>query len=81
VSHAIKREYGDKISTEYVDLANTAVREQHKDIVQMAKDRYMRFPVVMVNGEVVVHGSLDYYSLSAMINKRLSAIESGSARH
>jgi hypothetical protein len=39
----------------------------------MAKDRYMRFPLVFVNGEVVFHGSLDYYSLSAAIDKRLDA--------
>jgi disulfide oxidoreductase YuzD len=73
VSSAIKREYGSKITTEYVDLANPAIREQHKDIVVMAKDRYMRFPLVFINGEVVFHGSLDYYSLSAAIDKRLDA--------
>lgn len=65
---------------EYVDLANPAIREQHKDVVQLAKDRYMRFPVVMMSSKVVVHGSLDYYTLSALIQKRLSAIESGPAK-
>ena len=62
------------MTTEYVDLANPAIRERHTDILQTAKDRYMRFPLVYINGEVVFHGSLDYYSLSAAIDKRLNAL-------
>jgi disulfide oxidoreductase YuzD len=72
VSSAIKREYGDRVASEYIDLATPAIRERHQDVVQMAKERYMRFPLVMVDGEVVFNGSLDYYSLSALINRRLN---------
>ena len=64
------------MATQYVDLANPAIREQHKDILAMAKDRYMRFPLTMINGEVVFHGSLDYYSLSSAIDKRLGVPKS-----
>ena len=45
------------------------------DILQTAKNRYMRFPLVYINGEVVFHGSLDYYSLSDAIDKRLNALK------
>ena len=60
---------------EYIDLAHPAVREQHPDILQLAKDRYMRFPLVMVDGEIISHGGLDYYSLSSLIDKRLTALQ------
>ncbi len=59
------------MATEYVDLSNPAIREKHKDIVAMAKDRYMRFPLVFIDGDIVFHGTLDYYSLSSAIDKRL----------
>lgn len=77
VANAIEREHGDIVSAEYIDLADTANRERHKDILDAAKERYLRFPITMINGEFVFHGSLDFYSLSAAINKRLSDVDSG----
>ena len=60
------------MATQYVDLANPAIRQQHPDILAMAKDRYMHFPLTMIDGEVVFQGSLDYYALSSAIDKRLA---------
>ena len=45
----------------------------------MAKDRYMRFPLIMIDGEIVFHGSLDYYSLAAAIDRRLGALKAKKA--
>ncbi len=59
------------MSLEYIELADNGSREQYRDVIQMARRKYMRFPLVMVNGEVVFHGSLDYYSLSAVIKRML----------
>ena len=56
---------------EYIELADNTSRERHKDIVQLARKKYLRFPLVMVNGEVVFHGTLDYYSLGAVIRRLL----------
>lgn len=56
---------------EYVELADSGSREQYQDIIKMARKKYMRFPLVMVNGEVVFQGILDYYSLSAVIRQQI----------
>jgi disulfide oxidoreductase YuzD len=75
VARAIEREYGGNVSMQYVELATPEARETHKDIIQLTRKRYLRFPLVMIEDELLYHGSLDYYSLSAAIKARLS--ESG----
>jgi len=63
---------------EYIELADGASREKYRDIIQMARRKYMRFPLVMINGEIAFHGSLDYYSLGAAIKRLLPQLRSGS---
>lgn len=72
VSRAIEREYGSAVSMEYIELATPEAREQYQEIVQLARKRYLRFPLIMMGGELIYHGSFDYYSLSAAIKMRLS---------
>jgi len=79
VSRAIEREYGTTVAMEYIELANPATREKHKDIVELARKKYLRFPLIMIDGEVVFHGSLDYYSLMAVINRRLEELKKSKA--
>lgn len=74
VARALEREYGTDVSMEYIELSNPEARNQHEDIIKLARKKYMRFPVVMVGGEVVCHGSLDYYRLDAIIAKRLKGV-------
>ena len=75
VSRALEREYGTDVSMEYIELSNPETRNQYKDIIKLARKKYMRFPLVMLDGEVVFHGSLDYYSLAAIIIQRLEELQ------
>ena len=75
VWQAIEREYGGAVSMEYIELATPQAREAHREIIQLARRKYLRFPLVMMDGELVYHGGLDYYSLSAMIKARLNERE------
>jgi len=72
VSRAIEREYGRAVSMEYVELATPEAREEYRKVIQLARKKYLRFPLVMMEDELVYHGSLDYYSLSAAIKTRLN---------
>ena len=75
VSRALEREYGTDVSMEYIELSNPETRNQYKDIIKLTRKKYMRFPLVMLDGEVVFHGSLDYYSLAAIIIQRLEELQ------
>ena len=75
VSRALEREYRTDVSMEYIELSNPEIRDQYKDIIQLARDKYMRFPLVMVDGEIVSNGSLDYYFLVAIIVQRLKELQ------
>ena len=75
VSRSLEREYGTDVSMEYIELSNHETREQHKDIIKLTRKKYLRFPLVMIDGEVVLHGSLDYYSLAAIIVQRLKELQ------
>jgi len=81
IARAIEREYGSSVTMEYFDLSRPELREQYESVVTRVKEKYMRYPLVMIDGEVVFNGSLDYYSLSAAINKRLSALRSKAAEN
>ena len=75
VSRSLEREYGTDVSMEYIELSNPETRNQYKDIIKLARKKYMRFPLVMIDGEIVFHGSLDYYSLAAIIIQRLKELQ------
>ena len=75
VSRDLEREYGTDVSMEYIELSNPETRNQYKDIIKLTRKKYMRFPLVMLDGEVVFHGSLDYYSLAAIIIQRLEELQ------
>ena len=77
VARAIEREHGRAVSMEYIELSTPEAREEHRDIIQLARRKYLRFPLVMLDGELIYHGGLDYYSLSAAIEARLDELHGG----
>lgn len=74
VSRAIEREHGRAVSMDYIELSTAEARDKHQEIIQLARKKYLRFPLVMLNGELAYHGGLDYYSLSALIKARLDEL-------
>jgi len=75
VSSCLELEFGTDVSMEYIELSSPETRTRHKDIIELARKKYLRFPLVMLDGEVVFNGSLDYYSLAAIIMQRLNELQ------
>jgi disulfide oxidoreductase YuzD len=56
----------------YYDAALSEVQEQFKTVLQMASDRYLPHPLVLVDDEIVAAGHVDAYGIAAYVSQQLS---------
>jgi len=56
----------------YFDAARPEVREQFKTVLQAASDRYLPYPLVLVDDEIIAAGHVDAYGIAAYVSQQLS---------
>jgi disulfide oxidoreductase YuzD len=61
---------------EYVDLADIDAQSQYSDLLNMAQEQNLPYPLVTVNGELSLTGSAHYYHILPLVERELSRQES-----
>jgi disulfide oxidoreductase YuzD len=56
----------------YFDAALHEVQEQFKTVLQAAADRYLPYPLVLVDDEIVAAGHVDAYGIAGYVSQQLS---------
>lgn len=54
-----------------MNLAETANREKYENVLEAIDRHRLPLPLVAVNGEVKMAGGVDYYAISAAVEKLL----------
>jgi disulfide oxidoreductase YuzD len=64
--------YGDKVDLSYYDAAVPAVQEQFREVLDIAVDRYLPYPLVLVDDRLVMAGHVDAYGIASLVTEKLS---------
>jgi disulfide oxidoreductase YuzD len=64
--------YGDKVDIQYYDAALPEVQGQFREVLDLARDRYLPHPLVLVEGQIVMAGHVDAYGIASMVTDKLS---------
>ncbi len=67
--------YGDQVDVSYYDAALLAVQERFREILDLANERYLPHPLVLVNDQLVMAGHVDAYGIASMVTEKLSQEE------
>jgi disulfide oxidoreductase YuzD len=65
----IERVYGDRVSVDYYDAAEPAVRTDFNQVVAQAEEHYWPYPLVLVNEKPVMAGHVDAYGLMGLLRE------------
>lgn len=65
--------YGQAVQIEYVDLTEPKNRERFSDLLAVAEDRNLPYPLVAVNGLLRSAGSAHYYRIVPLVEEVLEA--------
>ncbi len=61
---------GMPVRVTHVDAARPDVFEQYMDVIRAARREGLRFPLVFVDGELVLHGSAEPYAIARAVQQR-----------
>lgn len=78
VAWYLSREYGNSVDVRYYDLSRTGVRQQFPAVIERLQKGELVLPAVLVDGEVVSVGYVDYFSVARAIERARSAERSTS---
>jgi disulfide oxidoreductase YuzD len=59
--------YGDQVEVAYWDLSQPAAQAQHPHILAAIQEQDLSYPVVMVEGEIRLTGSVHYHELVPLV--------------
>ncbi len=65
---SLKRCFGEKVAVNFYDLAQTATQQRFADIIHMAEEQSLCFPLLVVNGKVRISGFFDQRMLLDMLD-------------
>jgi disulfide oxidoreductase YuzD len=68
----LKIRYGDQVEVEYWDLGQPAAQAQHPQVLADIRQRNLDYPVVMVDDEIRLSGSVHYYEVLPLVEEALS---------
>ncbi len=60
---------GIPVRVTHVDAAQPEVFEQYMDIVREARREGLRFPLVLADGELILHGSAEPYAIARALKQ------------
>lgn len=70
VAQHLKQRYGDAVTVDYFDLANSAVRERFPEVARMIDAKEVPVPVVAIDGEVKMAGAVDFWHIADIIDAK-----------
>ena len=63
--------HGDAVQVEYFDLADPENQERFAEVVALAEDRDLLYPLVAMNGRLRMAGSAHYYQILPLVEEIL----------
>jgi disulfide oxidoreductase YuzD len=63
--------FGEAVQVEYVDLADPEQQLEFSDLVTMAEEGNVPYPLVAINGRVTLAGSAHYYNVLPHVEELL----------
>jgi len=61
------------VEVSYVDLSDPGNQERFAELVGVMEERNLGYPLVMVNGQIRLVGSAQYYHILPMVEEALAA--------
>jgi hypothetical protein len=56
----------------YYDAALPAVQEQFREVLDVASERFLPHPLVLVDDQLVMAGHVDAYGIASLVTEKLS---------
>ena len=67
----LRQVYGDQVSVSYYDAVLPEVQEQYRQVIEMASERFVPYPIVLINDEAVMAGHVDAYGIASLVAQEL----------
>jgi disulfide oxidoreductase YuzD len=64
-------QFGPAIAVEYIDLADPQAQEEHSELLAVIEDRDLPYPLVAINGQLRLAGSVQYYRILPLVQEIL----------
>lgn len=64
--------YGPGIEVEYVDLADAQAQTEFHDLLAVIRDQDLPYPLVALNGQLRLAGSVDYHRVAPLVEELVS---------
>jgi disulfide oxidoreductase YuzD len=71
----LQMRYGEAVEVEYVDMADPENQARFPELLAVAEDRDLPYPLIAVNGHLRAAGSAHYYSILPLVEQALEAEE------
>ena len=69
----MSRVYGDQVRVSYHDARFPEVQEQYHQVIEMASERFLPYPIVLIKDEAVMAGHVDAYGIASLVAQVLPA--------
>ncbi len=67
----LQKQYGAAVQVEYVDISDPSAQARFPEQVAMAAERGLAFPLVLINGELVLVGSAHLFQVLPLVQEIL----------
>jgi disulfide oxidoreductase YuzD len=68
----LNMQYGESVQVEHVDLANPEVQAEFPELVALAEERNLPYPLVAINDELRLAGSVQYHQVMPLVEQALA---------
>jgi len=69
--------HGPAVQVEYVDLADSENQTKFSDLLDLAGDQNLPYPLVAINGELRMAGSAHYFQVLPLVEELLEVQTEG----
>ncbi len=69
--------HGQAVQVDYVDLADPESQAEFSDLLDLAKDQSLPYPLVAINGELKLAGSVHYFRVLPLVEELLEVQAEG----
>ena len=62
------------MQVEYLDMAEADTQTRFPEIVELAQEHHLPYPLVLINGELRVTGAVNYYQIAPLVEQALEKV-------
>lgn len=66
-------QFGPAVAVEYIDLADPQAQAEYSELLAVVEDRDLPYPLVAVNGQLRLAGSVQYYRILPLVQELIEA--------